>query len=108
MSLYRPVTSQADLKKLANACMPPNMPEAQLSQVNNLIYACETMMNKKCYGRHFYGLRDVIHFFTYLGRQLCISPDNVTEAVERNFNGTMYNCDILKIFLNKVTWLFNA
>ena len=101
VSLYRPVTSQEDLKRLATACMP-NMSENQLSQVDNLIRACQTMMTKKYYNRYFYGLRDAIHFFTYLARELYIIPVNVTEAVERNFNGTKYNNEILSFFLKEV------
>ena len=57
--------------------------------------------------RRFFGLRDFIHFFTYLGRfkgdhSNVITPQAVMKSLECNFNGTKDFLDIVQLFFNEV------
>jgi hypothetical protein len=54
--------------------------------------------------KDYFGLRDFIHFFTYLGREKddFLSPQSITTSIEQNFNGTPHFDFILKAFLEVV------
>ena len=53
----------------------------------------------------FFGLRDFIHFFTYLSvDQEVISPQSVVMALEQNFSGTKHFDEILEAFLQIVSY----
>ena len=94
VSLYRPEASQEDLQTLAKGCLcsNPNNPPPELKRdveiVGNFCQAYEAVMNKQQF-KQFFGLRDFIHFISYLRRKRLqmLSPQLVMEALERNFNG---------------------
>ena len=94
VSLYRPEASQEDLQTLAKGCLcsNPNNPPPELKRdveiVANFCQAYEAVMNKEQF-KQFFGLRDFIHFISYLRRKRLqmLSPQLVMEALERNFNG---------------------
>ena len=54
--------------------------------------------------KNFFGLRDFVHFLSYLNRQkIKISPAIVVNALERNFNGRPYFKDLVIRFLTVVS-----
>ena len=54
--------------------------------------------------KNFFGLRDFVHFLSYLNRQkMKISPAIVVNALERNFNGRPYSKDLVRRFLTVVS-----
>ena len=56
--------------------------------------------------KDFFGLRDFIHFFTYLSQVKSendiISPEAIVQSLEHNFNGTAHFQEILRAFLEVV------
>ena len=56
--------------------------------------------------KDFFGLRDFIHFFTYLSQVKSendiISPEAIVLSLEHNFNGTAHFQEILRVFLEVV------
>ena len=99
VSLFRPEASKKDLKTLAKGCLTPNPdnPPAHLKQdLETIVKFCpvysKLMEDQKL--RHFFGLRDFIHFINYLRKRRCekgITVQLVTEALERNFNGIYWS-----------------
>ena len=54
--------------------------------------------------KNFFGLRDFVHFLSYLNRQkMKLSPAIVVNALERNFNGRPYFKDLVISFLTVVS-----
>lgn len=94
VSLYRPEASREDLSTLAKGCLcaTPDNPPPELRKdveiVTRFCRAFETIMNMEEF-QCFFGLRDFIHFISYLRRKRMemISPQLVMKALERNFNG---------------------
>lgn len=96
VSLFRPETSKDDVKKLADGC---------LQQGHTFTDGmCEEYIKKMQIPEFcaFYGLRDFIHFCTYLQHHNVISPQTVMRALERNFNGSHLFEELSECFLNKV------
>jgi len=111
VSLFRPESTPDDLVTLAKGCLcpTPNNPPAELKKdleiVASFCPAYTAIMQKpECKG--FFGLRDFIHFISYLRRKRMemLSPQLVMEALERNFNGVSIECfrNICKLFLRAV------
>ena len=87
---------------LAHSCLEISDEDSKTKDlVNGFIGVYQDMMTRRKYERIF-GLRDIIHFFTYLRRQQPISPESVTMALERNFNGTDFMKVIIAAFLKVV------
>ncbi len=114
VSLFRPEVTQEDLVTLAKGCLchtpddPPPEMKRDLEFVANLVPAYDILMrNEKKKFNHFFGLRDFIHFISYLKRKRgeMLSPQIVMEGLERNFNGVCKkDFDfICKIFLSRVS-----
>lgn len=112
VSLYRPVATQNELVTLAKGCLCPNPdnppPELKkdLEIIAKFCHPYETLMNDSQL-KDFFGLRDFIHFISYLRRKRhqMLSPQLVMEAVERNFNGVESSKfhQIRKLFLRAVS-----
>ncbi len=94
VSLYRPEASEDDLFTLARGCLctTPDSPPPELKKdveiVTSFCPAYQAIMTKPQFEK-FFGLRDFIHFISYLRRKRLemLSPQLVMEALERNFNG---------------------
>ena len=94
VSLFRPAASSEDLITLAKGCLhadPDNPPPTIRKDIEMVSRFCgpyeEVMTKKHC--KQFFGLRDFIHFISYLRhkRHEMLSPQLVMEGLERNFNG---------------------
>ena len=93
VSLYRPEASEDDLVILAKGCLctdpnPPPELRKDIEIATSFCPAYRAIMSKEKFG-NFFGLRDFIHFISYLRRKRMkmLSPHLVMEALERNFNG---------------------
>ena len=94
ISLYRPEASDEDLKTLARGCFcsdpehPPSDHDVEMVEKFCLPYS-ECMKSSSDFSK-FFGLRDFIHFVSYLRRKRLKNPwskELVLNALERNFNG---------------------
>ena len=109
VSLFRPETSEEDLKTLAKGCLcntPDNPPPELKKDLEMIVQFCPAyshLMTKPEFNQYF-GLRDFIHFVSYLRRRRTqmLTPQLVMEALERNFNGSDNFEKICNIFLKKV------
>ena len=112
VSLFRPEVTQEDLTILAKGCLcqTPNDPPPELRRdldfIANLVPAYDGLMRSEKF-KQFFGLRDFIHFISYLKRKReeMLSPQLVMEALERNFNGvSKKDFDfICRLFLQRVS-----
>ena len=109
ISIYRTDTSHEDLIQLAKYSLYNGSLLAVISEdaryvIERFVKIYEEMMRKHAL-KNFFGLRDFIHFFTYLGRNKkeLLSPQSVLTALEQNFNGKpAYFNEILRAFLQVV------
>ena len=108
--LFRPETMNDDLPILAKGCLTPQVlsppPSLQrwLELVSNSCTAFSTLMNDRSF-RHFFGLRDFIHFINYIRRHKH-KMDNVKvvmEAIERNFSGSENFDEVANTFMREVS-----
>ena len=101
VSLFRPETSEEDVRELASVCL-----KDQPGLINGICRAYMIKMKSEKF-RKFYGLRDFIHFFTYLQRRKInndevATPQMIMQALERNFNGSDQFDNICECFLKEV------
>ena len=101
VSLFRPETSEEDVRELASVCL-----KGQPGLIKGICRAYMIKMKSEKF-RKFYGLRDFIHFFTYLqGHKLnddeVATPQMIMQALERNFNGSDQFENICECFLKEV------
>ena len=101
VSLFRPETSEEDVRELASVCL-----KGQPGLIKGICRAYMIKMKSEKF-RKFYGLRDFIHFFTYLQRQKryndeVATPQMIMQALERNFNGSDQFDHICECFLKEV------
>ena len=109
VSLFRPEASEKDLETLAKGCfctIPDNSPPELKKDLETIVQFCPAyshLMTKSEFN-HFFGLRDFIHFVSYLRqhRDKLLTPQLVMEALERNFNGSDSSDKICNIFLKMV------
>ena len=109
VSLFRPEASQEDLETLAKGCLcstpdnPPPQLKKDLEMIVRFCPAYTNLMNKSEFSQYF-GLRDFIHFVSYLRRRRAqmLTPQLVMEALERNFNGSDNFDKICNTFLGMV------
>ena len=109
VSLFRPVVSEEDLETLAKGCLcttPDNPPPELKKDLEMIVRFCPAyshLMTKPEFSQ-FFGLRDFIHFVSYLRRRRIqmLTPQLVMEALERNFNGLDNFEKICETFLNMV------
>lgn len=109
ISIYRTEASHSDLIELAMYSMSHGQPQSTTTKTKEIIEGFvliyEQMMSQEAFSS-FFGLRDFIHFFTYLSAdEQIISPQSVVEALEQNFSGTDHFEIILKAFLEIVSCL---
>ena len=109
VSLFRPEASKEDLENLAKGCLctTPDKPPPELKKdLETIVQFCpaySNLMTKPDFSQ-FFGLRDFIHFVSYLRRHRdqILTPQLVMEALERNFNGSDSFDEICSTFLSKV------
>ena len=109
VSLFR--SEEEDLETLAKGCFcntsdePPPELKKDLTTVEQFCPAFSRLMKNQEFRLHF-GLRDFIHFVSYLRRQRdhnrVLTPQLVMEALERNFNGSDNFNEICNEFLKMV------
>lgn len=111
VSVYRCDPPTSDLIELAKYSLTCGK-DRSLSQIeeglfNGFVKVYEMLMREETFNKTF-GLRDFIHFFTYLGQDLRLSttnvikPQSVVRALEHNFNGTEYFKSIVEEFFTVV------
>ena len=109
VSLFRPEALDEDLETLAKGCLcatPENPPPELKKDLEMIVRFCPAysyLMTKEDFKQYF-GLRDFMHFLSYLRRHRnkILTPQLVMEALERNFNGISNFDKICDIFLSKV------
>ncbi len=106
VSLYIPDKQTGDLETLVRGCLyVPNEP-INVEPIVRFSAAYVEAMEHDQY-KNFFGLRDFIHFVTFLRRKIIDDGDKFTDklvlqALERNFNGSDYPHKLWNIFLSKV------
>ena len=109
VSLFRPEASEEDLETLAKGCLcntpddPPPELKKDLETIVEFCPAFSHLMTKSEF-RQYFGLRDFIHFVSYLRRHQneMLTQQVVMEALERNFNGSDNFDKICNTFLKMV------
>ena len=109
VSLFRPEASEEDLETLAKGCLcntpddPPPELKKDLETIVKFCPAFSHLMTKSEF-RQYFGLRDFIHFVSYLRRHQneMLTQEMVMEALERNFNGSDNFDKICNTFLKMV------
>ena len=108
--LFRSNATEADLKILAKGCFSSKWNSSspqhniEIEYIDQFCVVYSDLMKKPNFSS-FFGLRDFIHFITYLRRKQTINKDTVMKALERNFNGCEEFEDIANKFLKKVSFL---
>lgn len=110
VSLFRSQSSEHDIRNLAEGCIATaSGPSGDNLGSTKLVQGCCAaylqLMKSPQFSSRF-GLRDLIHFFTYLHRRRChnevVTAQTVMDAIERNFNsGDDFN-QICDFFLREV------
>uniref|UniRef100_A0A1X7VIM8 Uncharacterized protein n=1 Tax=Amphimedon queenslandica TaxID=400682 RepID=A0A1X7VIM8_AMPQE len=105
ISVYRTEASHDDLLQLAKYSFCHGKPNGSIDDkieiIEGFINIYEQMMSIPDFSS-FFGLRDFIHFFTYLSSDQQISPESVVKALEQNFSGTEHFDEILCAFLENI------
>ena len=110
VSLFRPKATDRELYDLAKgSILPPGQNEPSEKQENLLKKLCSSY-NRILEHPEFqklFGLRDFIHFVTYLRRKnrRCLDAQLMLEGLERNFNGSKKFDELCQIFFNEVSFL---
>ena len=108
--MFRSETSHNDLVQLAKYSLTHGQAPKATSMmeehvIDGFVKVYERMMTEPEL-KDFFGLRDFIHFFTYLSQlksETCItSPETIVQSLEHNFNGSAYFQEILRAFLEVV------
>jgi hemicentin len=102
VSLFRPKAREEELRELAREnIVPAGQPQSELhtEQVRSFCRSYKTVVSDSRF-QSLFGLRDFIHFVTYLRckRKELLSHQLVLEALERNFNGTNEFKELCHIF----------
>ena len=109
VSLFRPKATTEELHELAGSCFftdDRNRPTT--TNTKKLVGAICDSYNVILQDPEFkclFGLRDFIHFATYLRRKQThfVDAQLVIQSLERNFNGTKRFAEICRTFLSKVS-----
>ena len=104
VSLFRPKAKDEELRELAKeSIIPAGQQQSKLHDklVTDLCRSYNAVVSDSRF-KNLFGLRDFIHFVTYLRckRKEFLNAQLVLEALERNFNGTVNFkelCDIFKV-----------
>ena len=107
VSLFRPKAKTEELYELAKSCIFSDNKDQPRTAEEVVSAICESynMMLQVEEFKSLFGLRDFIHFATYLRRkQICsLDAQLVVQSLERNFNGTDRFQEICRIFLSNVS-----
>ncbi len=88
VTVFRPEAANSELKTLAQECIAPPGTHTPPKLIEQFCTAYDRVLQDPQFKR-MYGLRDFIHFVTYLRRHRGTrDPQVILEALERNFNGT--------------------
>ena len=108
--MFRSETSHDDLVQLAKYSLthgqaPKATDMMEEHVIDGFVKVYKRMMTEPEL-KDFFGLRDFIHFFTYLSQVKSendiISPEAIVQSLEHNFNGTAHFQVILRAFLEVV------
>eukprot|EP00118_Oscarella_pearsei_P023946 m.294339 g.294339 ORF g.294339 m.294339 type:complete len:5643 (+) comp40744_c0_seq7:98-17026(+) len=109
VNLFRPKTDLTDLQTLAKGCMhsdvknPPPHLRNIMDMIGKFCKAYLELMEKEEF-KDFFGLRDFIHFISYLrrhrGTATELSHKLVLSSLERNFNGIPNFQAVADLFLS--------
>ena len=106
VSLFRPRVQKKELQELAYECLEKKVTVNERKSVERCCDAYGELILDKEF-RYMYGLRDFIHFVTYLRRHRgeisSIDDQLILKALERNFNGSERFNDICEIFFKAVS-----
>ena len=108
VSVVRMKVSIKELESLAKGCLcdtPDNVPLESKREINTIVKFCsqyDQIICKKF--KNFFGLRDFVHFLTYLRRHRGRLPlaKLVLQALERNFNGSASFPDLVSELMSAV------
>ena len=108
VSLFRPKATNSELHVLAKSCVfatDQHPLENDEKLVKAFCRSYDKILNKP-YFKILFGLRDFIHFVTYLRRNQkhYLDAQLVVESLERNFNGTERFVEICRDFLEEVSY----
>ena len=108
VSLFRPKATDSELHVLAKSCAFAT-DQHPMENDEKLVEACCRSYDKILGDPDFksmFGLRDFIHFVTYLRRHQkhYLDAQLVVESLERNFNGTKRFAEICRDFLKEVSY----
>ena len=105
VSLYRPEATGSELYELAKGCIVPDDQVPPEKLVECFCSAYNKILNDEKF-RGLFGLRDFIHFITYLRRRRSSKEfwdqQLILESLERNFNGTDAFVELCSIFFSEV------
>ena len=107
--LFRPDATDEDLTALAKGCLTSevaNPPKRIKKILKKVVKSCEafTKLMEDDNFSHFFGLRDFVHFISYLRRKKDMKIERcVVEAIERNFNGYDNFESVFTLFLHEVS-----
>ena len=108
--LFQINNSQDDLRQLSSVMLGfqpgDNIPSAINSQINSLIEVYLDKMKHHEFNSIF-GLRDIMHFFSYIRRRIgdnrsSVPAELIVDSLQRNFSGAHNFYDMAGDFLNKV------
>ena len=111
ISLFRPDASKEDLEVLAKGCLCPNPEHPPINMKDALQYVVQlchpySKLMENTQFSDFFGLRDFIHFISYIRRKSDVTKkfaQLVIEGLERNFNGYndfLNNCNAFLFEIN--------
>ena len=107
VSLFRPKATGSELHELAKSCAfttDQRLLENDEKLVKAFCFSYDEIL-KVPHFRSLFGLRDFIHFVTYLrcNQRHYLDAQLVVESLERNFNGTKRFDEVCQIFLQEVS-----
>ncbi len=107
VSLFRPKATDQELYELAKGSILPPGQNVPTELQENLLNKLCLSYNKILLHQRLFGLRDFIHFVTYLRRKgrRYLDAQLMLEGLERNFNGSRNFRELCQIFFEEVSYL---
>ncbi len=103
VTVFRPEAANSELKTLATECMVSPGEKVPERLIQQFCSAYSKVLKDSSF-KGMFGLRDFVHFITYLRRHRRVDdPQAIFEALERNFNGTDSFGHLCDIFFSSVS-----
>ena len=106
--VFRPEICHKDVEAFAKGCLLTHTEHPMKEKDANFVRSftqsyLDVMQNTSMHLNTFFGLRDFIHFCSYLRRsEESFTPQLIMHSLERNFNGCMHLGQISCYFLERV------